>query len=433
MPNCQIPTGHSPSRRPVPGLPPALGIDGGPPVIAGPDDGGPELLHRVVEHSSDALVVIDPDGIIRYANPAALRLFGRGHNELVHSPFGFPLTAARTEIDVLPPERPPRVAEMAVAGIPWQGRTGYLASLRDITERKRLEHDLRLSDRIFENAAEGLLITGADNRVLRANAAVTEITGIGAGELLGSDILGALAPARSEALAGEVHRALAAGRRWQGEIASQRPDGSTFVAWVNVIGVRDSEAPNIRNNIVTITDVTRWKAAEQRLDYLAHFDPLTGVPNRAALEEHLALSLARRRTDRMLAVLFLDIDGFKRVNDAYGHDTGDRLLAHFATTLRNTLRDGDFVARLGGDEFTIVLEDIRELRHAVTVAEKLLYAMDSPVTVNGHTFRVGTSIGIALAPGDGEDGHNLIRAADMAMYRAKSASGDTYAISAHRH
>ncbi|ABI56964.1 diguanylate cyclase domain-containing protein [Alkalilimnicola ehrlichii MLHE-1] len=269
-----------------------------------PEPGDSELFRNIVRYSSDAIVVIDEAGTVRYANPAAGRLFGRAVNALVGRPFALSLGGKRAEVDIVRPKGDLVVAEMHTARIPWGDQVAQLAILRDITE---------------------------------------------------------------------------------------------------------------------------WRETLSRLDHLARFDALTDLPNRSELQRQLRKALARAsRRSAPLAVLFLDLDGFKVVNDTLGHSAGDRLLREVAIRLHAATRTGDLLARIGGDEFVLVLEDFHCAEDAGQVARKLIRTLERPFKLDGTELRLGASIGIARYPDDGSGPAELVRAADHAMYRAKAGGRGTY-------
>lgn len=268
-----------------------------------------ELFAKIVYHSSDAIVVIDPIGTVRYANPAAGRLFGREVSALIGRPFALPLGGERAEVDIVRPRGDLVVAEMHTSCLPCGDEECHLALLRDITE---------------------------------------------------------------------------------------------------------------------------WRETLSRLDHLARFDALTDLPNRSELHRQLHKALARAgRRDAPMAVLFLDLDGFKVVNDTLGHAIGDRLLREVAIRLNAATRAGDLLARIGGDEFVLVLEDVHCTEDAGRVADKLIRTLDRPFHLNGTMLRLTASIGIAFYPEDGTTPAGLVRVADHAMYQAKAGGRGTYRF-AHR-
>ncbi len=307
-----------------------------------------------------------------------------------------------------------------------EGRiTGILASGEDITERKRSEAQLRLAAQVFEQSGEGILITDAQLNIIMVNQAFTAITGYSEAEALGKTPR-LLSSGRHEP---EFFRVMwddiRTQGRWQGEVWNRRKDGSLYPEQLSIIRVLDAQGEVI-HYIGISSDITQHKEAQARIQRLAHFDPLTGLPNRALLNDRVNHDLSTaQRNQAPLAVLFVDLDHFKNVNDTLGHRVGDELLVAIAGRLKAVVRDVDTVSRQGGDEFILILPDTGA-DGAAHVAGKLLEAVAQPCQIEGFDLTVTLSIGIALYPGDGEDFEALSRSADAAMYRAKHDGRNTY-------
>jgi len=303
--------------------------------------------------------------------------------------------------------------------------TGILASGEDITERKRSEAQLRLAAQVFEQSGEGILITDAQLNIIMVNQAFTAITGYSEAEALGKSPR-LLSSGRHEP---EFFRVMwddiRTQGRWQGEVWNRRKDGSLYPEQLSIIRVLDAQGEVI-HYIGISSDITQHKEAQARIQRLAHFDPLTGLPNRALLNDRVNHDLSTaQRNHAPLAVLFVDLDHFKNVNDTLGHRVGDELLVAVAGRLKAVVRDVDTVSRQGGDEFILILPDTGA-DGAGHVAGKLLEAVAQPCQIEGFDLSVTLSIGIALYPGDGEDFEALSRSADAAMYRAKHDGRNTY-------
>lgn len=278
---------------------------------------------------------------------------------------------------------------------------------------------LRQLATVFENTADGAFIVDKDLRIVVVNTAFTRITGYSADEALGQKPAllqsGHHLPEFYQALWNALHTT----GHWRGEIFDRRKDGSVFPAWMSITAVKD-EAGEISHYIAVFSDVTALKATEEHLRYLAHHDPLTALPNRTLFADRLEQSLKQGRRDGWsVALLFIDLDDFKHVNDSLGHLTGDRLLASVAARLKSCIRAADTLARLGGDEFAILLPGLKDPEASRVVAQKIQKSLTTPFTVNGRELFVSASIGISLYPLDGDDGETLIRYADTALYHAK--------------
>jgi diguanylate cyclase (GGDEF)-like protein/PAS domain S-box-containing protein len=303
---------------------------------------------------------------------------------------------------------------------------GAVVVFKNITERKEAEDRLRLTATVFENTTEGIMISDKDNRIITVNDAFTRVTGYSMDEIQGASP-GILNSGRhDQEFYQEIWSALSVDGQWCGEIWNRRKSGEIYPEWLNINTVTDKQG-EVCYYVGVFSDITAIKQSEQRLEYLAHHDPLTELPNRLLFEDRLghALSTAHRQQTNV-ALLFLDLDRFKIINDTMGHQAGDALLQSVSKRLEQCLREDDTVARLGGDEFTVVLENIADPDEVATVAQKIQEALTTPVDLQGQQVYITTSIGISIYPDDGNDGQELIKNADTAMYRAKDKGRNTY-------
>ncbi|MGB4065099.1 MAG: EAL domain-containing protein [Azonexus sp.] len=296
--------------------------------------------------------------------------------------------------------------------------------LQDVTQRHHNEAMLRQSSVVFQTTAEAIVITDARHRIVATNTAYSRITGYQENEVLGldPDILLRVSPAcehyENSFLAG-------ADGFWQGEVRCHRSNGSEFPAWQSVSVVRDANG-SVTHFVTAFSDVTAIYDAQQKLQHLAHHDPLTGLPNRLLFDERLRYALEQAtRNEQRCILLFLDLDGFKVINDTLGHAVGDELLRIVGDRLRDVLRSSDTIARLGGDEFVILAGSFNPV-YAAQLAEKILDQLRLPVTVSGESLSITGSLGIAMFPDNGTDSQQLMRAADMAMYTAKAEGRNRY-------
>jgi diguanylate cyclase (GGDEF)-like protein/PAS domain S-box-containing protein len=283
---------------------------------------------------------------------------------------------------------------------------------------------------IIENAGEGIVVYDRELRYVVWNHSMEELTGLSAESVLGRTATDVFPHLREQGVDEMIQRAL------RGESVSS-PDihyyvpGSSRSGWVSGVYRPHYDASgNVAGVIGLIRDITERKTAEQQIEYQAYHDALTGLANRRLFQEHLTLALAlagRRR--RLVAVLFLDLDHFKLINDTLGHTLGDALLREVGVRLKRAVREGDTVARVGGDEFTIVLQDLEKKEDAASVAQKVLRAVAEPVVIDGHRLYVTTSVGVTVFPDDGEDAETLLKNADNAVYRAKAQGRNTYQMS----
>lgn len=285
--------------------------------------------------------------------------------------------------------------------------------------RGDLQSSLNLAAAVIENTREAVVVTDARGRIVSVNPAFGRLTGYTAAQALGRHVRFLGSGRHGWAGFGEMWTGVQRSGHWQGELWLRRRSGECFPAWLTVSGVRHG-GREVQHYVALFSDICTLKQAEQRLLHLAHHDALTGLPNRLRFEADLARSLQRAwRQGQQIALLFVDLDCFKLVNDTLGHAAGDQMLRVIGARLRAAVRAEDAVARLGGDEFTVVLEEVGGAAGATLAAGKLLEAINAPVALQGHAVSVSASIGVALFPDHGADADALMRAADAAMYRAK--------------
>lgn len=277
----------------------------------------------------------------------------------------------------------------------------------------------RLFGQMFAYSSEAIMITDQDNRIVEINPAFTRLTGYVIDEVRGANprILasGRTPPETYQTL----WAALQSSGQWQGELWDRSKHGAVYPKWTSISTIRD-ENGTVTHYIASFTDISERKAAEERISYLAHHDVLTGLPNRFSLEGRLDQAiLSARRDNKQLAVMFIDLDRFKTINDTLGHHVGDHLLSEVAKRLRNCVRESDIVARLGGDEFVIVLTGIRAIADVAMMSSKVLHQLTETYQIDGHDLHSSSSVGISVYPDNGGSAEALMKAADTAMYHAK--------------
>ncbi|MBW7902951.1 MAG: EAL domain-containing protein [Rhodocyclaceae bacterium] len=399
---------------------------------------------QILDQIHDSVITMDPQGYITGWNQGAERLFGYAAAEIVGRNIlllyadederaeGFGNAFLENGSREMTVRRRKKSGETFWASVSLSlsydeggAPNGLIGYLVDISDRLAAAEKLRLHARIFECAGEAILIADADERIVSVNRAFCDIAGFAEAQVLG-ETTAAVNLGLSGPRGAEIGRALDAQGRWSGELQLRRRDGDEYPAWVSVSLVRDDhDLPT--HYCFVFTDVSERRQAEAQIYRLAYYDPLTGLPNRALLHSLLeqAIAEAHRRHGHG-AVLFVDLDRFKHINDSFGHAPADALLAEVARRLTGSLRKEDVVAHPGGDEFVVALFDIARRGDAAVVARKLLAALAEPFVIEKHEVLLSASVGIAVFPEDGGDAGTLIRNADVAMYRAKQLGNGSF-------
>jgi diguanylate cyclase (GGDEF)-like protein/PAS domain S-box-containing protein len=403
--------------------------------------------------AQDGIIEMDRDGRVSYWNLAAERLFGFSAVEAMgqnlhhlmtpqrfhaafHAQFGSfqetgegILIGKATELVALDKSGHEFPAEISIAAI--RDTVGFRAIgiVRDIRQRKEAERGLRLGSSVIKQASEGIIVTDARGAISMVNPAFSRLTGYSEEEAIGANPKILQSGRHDAEFYIRMWASLLEHGYWQGEVWNRRKNGEIYPEWLSLSAIHDSEG-RITNFVAMFSDISKLKEAEEDLERLAFYDALTGLPNRLLFRERLERSLkaARRADARRTAVLYLDLDKFKAVNDTYGHTTGDALLQEVARRLSEAVREVDTVARLGGDEFAIVLHEVTDAVAPQRIADKIIAAINEPLFIEGHQCHVGTSIGIAIAPDHTEEAGALVELADAAMYAAKKGGRNCYAV-----
>ncbi|MFZ1724014.1 MAG: EAL domain-containing protein [Dokdonella sp.] len=300
---------------------------------------------------------------------------------------------------------------------------------RNITATREAERERRIVQEVISSMREGVTVCDLDFNFVAVNPAFTRITGWQEHEVVGRNVSLLNCAQHSAEHYQNMRASIVREGLWRGELWQRRKDGEEFLSWLQSSEVRDAQGQRT-HFIAVLTDITERKRNEQELRYLANYDTLTGLPNRTLLSERLGHAVIRaRRGGHKVAVLFLDLDRFKHVNDSMGHAAGDRMLKAAGSRLRDNIRDGDTVARIGGDEFTVILEELTDSIEAERVAQKLISAFEKPLELNdGQDVVISPSIGISLYPDHAQTPTDLLKFADTAMYQAKDRGRKTYMV-----
>lgn len=303
---------------------------------------------------------------------------------------------------------------------------GFFVLVSDVTRLKEAEGQLKLAASVFHNTVEGILVTDADLIILSVNPAFTRITNYSPEEAVGKTPRMLKSNHHDQAFYAAMWRDIDATGRWQGEIWNRRKGGEVYLEWLTITKIAGMNGEPAQY-VSVFNDITEFRHNDEKIKHLAFHDALTDLPNRSLLMNRLDHQIAKADRDKScLAVLFLDLDQFKVINDTLGHDIGDDLLKVVAGKLQSQVRQSDTVARLGGDEFVILLDNPADEDEVAYVASRVLAAIHEPMEFRGQGAQVGTSIGIAMFPRDGQTPAELIKHADAAMYAAKDAGKNAY-------
>lgn len=405
------------------------------------------LLSRVVEHSPTIVVITDPDGNIEYVNPMFEEVTGYSKEEVLGENPRI-LKSGETE-----QEEYEHLWEVISNGDVWVGELhnkrkdgslywerANIGSIKDskgevlhyvaikeiITQLKEDEKKLRLASAVFQTAAEAIMVTDANNKIQMVNPSFSKITGFEEAEALGCDPSILKSGKHGAHFYENIHNALLARGFWEGEIWNKRKNGEIYPKWLTISAMLDVEG-QVEGYVSLFNDITQRKKNEELILQQANFDALTGLPNRNLFADRLSQALSRAgRLQQRGALLFIDLDRFKLVNDTLGHSAGDLLLQETSIRIKDCLRRSDTAARLGGDEFAIIIPEIQHPSDVEGVAHKILESLAQPFNLDEHEAFVSGSIGITIYPDDGHEAELLVRNADSAMYKAKEHGRNTY-------
>jgi len=403
-----------------------------------------EALHSVMETTLDGFWRVDAEGALLDVNPAYCQLSGYTRSELLTmhvSDFEVEESAAQMAMHI------ERIVENGVDlfetrhrrkdGSIWYVEVSITYSricggqffifLRDISTRKQAEQSLLLAASVFTCAREGIMITDAEGTIIDVNDAFSRITGYSREEALGQNPRLLKSGRHEKEYYAAMWRDLIDKGHWYGEIWNRRKGGEVYAEMQTISAVRDKKN-KILQYVALFSDITALKEHEKELEHIAHYDALTGLPNRVLLADRMYQGMAQTtRRGQRLAVAYLDLDGFKGINDRYGHEAGDKLLMNVAARMKQALREGDTLARLGGDEFVAVLLDLPDIESSITLITRLLEAAAEPLHIGSLVLQVSASLGVTFYPQSDEvDADQLLRQSDQAMYQAKLAGKNRY-------
>ena len=307
----------------------------------------------------------------------------------------------------------------------------YIFQIQDVTQRRQYEEELRLAANVFDNTLDGIIITSQDGNIIKVNRAFEQITGYSSEEVVGRSTRMLRSERHDAQFYDDMWRSVNEQGGWQGEIWDRHKQGHVIPLWLSISSLRDDDG-EVQRYIATMYDISEQKMSQERVHRLAHYDMQTNLPNRTLFMERLDHALSRaKRQKTSLALMFIDLDNFKDVNDSYGHPVGDELLRQVGNRLRKVTRASDTVARLSGDEFMLLVESVLSMSNVQMTAEKILNMLAKPFELGGTKCYVTASLGVALYPDDGEDKDTLVKYADLAMYRSKNKGRNQYHFYTH--
>jgi diguanylate cyclase (GGDEF)-like protein/PAS domain S-box-containing protein len=404
-----------------------------------------DRFRTYVEQSADALFVHDITGNFTDVNRRACASLGYSREELLSMnvcdvEMDFDLTQAQAIWRKIQPDQsdmPPLQGhhrrkdgsifpvEASFGCFDLKGVRYYMGLVRDITLQKQAEESLLITASVFDNSQEAILITDANNTIIEVNAAFTRVTGYSRDEAIGQNPKLLSSGRQDEHFYAAMWESLEQKKYWRGEIWNRRKSGEIYAELLSISAIYGKE----QRYVAIFSDISHLKRHEAELMRVANHDMLTGIPNRMLLADRMRQGIAQTsREQNMMAVCYLDLDGFKLINDALGHDSGDQVLIEVARRIGLTVRGGDTVARLGGDEFVVLLLGLKEGNECVATLERLLAAISEPISVRKNIATVSASIGVSIYPLDDEDPDTLLRHADHAMYVAKQSGKNRFYI-----
>lgn len=389
-----------------------------------------EYWEHFVDALAEPIIVLDLLGKILYANQAACDLFGKTLDEIINSDFSYPIELEKpTEIEILSINKKIRYAEIYIRGGAWKNAKAFIVTLHDITDRKETENKLNILANVFTFAKEGIVVTDSDLNIIDVNSEFTNITQYKKEEVIGKKINILKSGVQPADFYKKMWKQIKKDGYWYGELWSKKKNNETYPQLLGISEIKNADG-DLVNYIGVFYDMTQQEIQKQQMIHLAYYDSLTDLPNRNLLLDRLEIAMKNtRRLKHYIALIFIDIDSFKLVNDLYDHKTGDGLLIQTAQLLKNSIRETDTLARLSGDEFVILLEGLAHPHDYKSWINKIFENLKQPVCVGLRQFVITISAGISFYPQQQVISPGVfLSQADQAMYKSKISGKNQYSL-----
>jgi diguanylate cyclase (GGDEF)-like protein/PAS domain S-box-containing protein len=378
-------------------------------------------LKAIIDSNFNGIVIIDPDGNILFVNVQAAKIFRRKQQQMMGENLGILLDFNRTtEWEIPHPNQELTTVEARAVPIIWQGKNAYLIFLTDITDKKKMEEELSILFQVSEQSPAIIMITDTSGKIEYVNPKFEQISGYSKEEVIGKNPHILKSGHTNEQEYQQLWQTITQGKEWTGEFHNRRKNGELY--WEKaLISPLFNSVGAITHFIAVKEDITKQKQQETLLEYQAKYDNLTNIPNRNyALTKIEQMIVEAQATKTEFALMFIDLDHFKEVNDNFGHEYGDELLIRATQRMKHNLRSSDLLGRLGGDEFLIAIPHLKQKKDVTVIGHKIINSLEQPFHILDEILSISASIGVTFFPDEADNLEQLISNADIAMYKAKN-------------